>query len=334
MPLSYGEGTIAEHRACRHDAVVFDVSHLGTVRVEGADAFDRLQAALTNDLRQDRARSGPVHPPPRRDGRVGGRRHHRLVGVRRGLRRDAQRLEHRPGGRGIGGEDTTDTRCIIAVQGPHARTRLATVAPDAAAVPRFGVAPFVWEGVPCVAAGTGYTGEDGVECAVPVDAADALWAALLASRHPAGRPRGPGHPPPRGRPAPARPRARTGHHPAAGRAGLGGRLGQARLPGPCRPGRRAGTRGGPPAGRAGHRRPPAPARGIGWSARTAGRPARSPAGTSRPMLEHGIALAFVDTVRGRSRAVDGRRDRAAGTVDPGHRGHHSRSPGRPVGVGR
>ena len=59
------------------------------------------------------------------------------------------------------------TRCIIAVQGPHARTRLATVAPDAAAVPRFGVAPFVWEGVPCVAAGTGYTGEDGVECAVP-----------------------------------------------------------------------------------------------------------------------------------------------------------------------
>ena len=32
------------------DAVVFDVSHLGTVRVAGADALDRLQAALTNDL--------------------------------------------------------------------------------------------------------------------------------------------------------------------------------------------------------------------------------------------------------------------------------------------
>ena len=50
MPLAYGGGTIAEHRACRQDAVVFDVSHLGTVRVEGADAFDRLQSALTNDL--------------------------------------------------------------------------------------------------------------------------------------------------------------------------------------------------------------------------------------------------------------------------------------------
>jgi len=45
MPLSYPAGTIAEHTACRTGAVVFDVSHLGTVRVEGHDAFDRLQAA-------------------------------------------------------------------------------------------------------------------------------------------------------------------------------------------------------------------------------------------------------------------------------------------------
>jgi len=52
MPLSYPSGTIAEHRACRHDAVAFDVSHLGTVRVEGPDAFDRLQSALSNDLRK------------------------------------------------------------------------------------------------------------------------------------------------------------------------------------------------------------------------------------------------------------------------------------------
>ena len=52
MPLSYPEGTLAEHRACRHDSVVFDVSHLGTVRVEGADAFGHLQSALSNDLRR------------------------------------------------------------------------------------------------------------------------------------------------------------------------------------------------------------------------------------------------------------------------------------------
>src|SRR5205814_8266281 len=52
MPISYPAGTVAEHRACRSAAVAFDVSHLGTVRVEGRDAFVRLQQSLTNDLRR------------------------------------------------------------------------------------------------------------------------------------------------------------------------------------------------------------------------------------------------------------------------------------------
>ena len=55
MPLSYGDGTIAEHKACRTGGVVFDVSHLGTVRVEGSGSLTRLQAALTNDLQEERA---------------------------------------------------------------------------------------------------------------------------------------------------------------------------------------------------------------------------------------------------------------------------------------
>ena len=42
MPLAYPQGTVAEHRACRESAVVFDVSHLGTVRVTGPAAFDHL----------------------------------------------------------------------------------------------------------------------------------------------------------------------------------------------------------------------------------------------------------------------------------------------------
>ena len=50
MPLSYPSGTLDEHRACRQAAVVFDVSHLGTVRVRGGGAYDRLQRAFTNDL--------------------------------------------------------------------------------------------------------------------------------------------------------------------------------------------------------------------------------------------------------------------------------------------
>jgi aminomethyltransferase len=61
------------------------------------------------------------------------------------------------------------------------------VAPDAAEVARFTVKRFSWEGADCVAAGTGYTGEDGVECAVPTDIASPFWEAVLdAGIPPAG----------------------------------------------------------------------------------------------------------------------------------------------------
>jgi aminomethyltransferase len=181
MPLSYTEGTIAEHRACREDSVVFDVSHLGTVRVEGPDAFDRLQAALSNDLRRVApGRAQYTHLLDDGDGSVVDDIIVWWVGEDAfDVMPNASNTERVVSA--IGGEDTTADRCILAVQGPHARTRLATVAPDAAAVPRFALSPFVWDGVACLAAGTGYTGEDGVELSVPADAAEALWSALLGT---------------------------------------------------------------------------------------------------------------------------------------------------------
>jgi aminomethyltransferase len=181
MPLSYGDGTLAEHRACRGDAVMFDVSHLGTVRVEGDDGFDRLQTSLSNDLRRvGPGRAQYTHLLDERDGSVLDDIivwwvSDRVFDVMPNASNTSRVKD------ALGGEDTTASRCVIAVQGPHARVRLATIAPEAASVPRFGVAGFVWEGVACLVAGTGYTGEDGVECVVPVDAAEALWTALLAT---------------------------------------------------------------------------------------------------------------------------------------------------------
>jgi aminomethyltransferase len=81
----------------------------------------------------------------------------------------------------IGGSDVTAERAVIAVQGPEARQRLSRIAPDAAAVHRFHVERFEWDGWPCLVAGTGYTGEDGVECSVPAGAATAFWDAVLAA---------------------------------------------------------------------------------------------------------------------------------------------------------
>jgi len=181
MPLSYPAGTLAEHRACRTGAVAFDVSHLGSVRLRGADAFDRLQRALTNDLgRIGPGRAQYTHLLEEGDGSVvddiivwwvGDDDFHVMP--------NASNTD--PVVSALGGDDVTAGRAVIAVQGPDARRHLSGVAPEAAEVARFAVRPFSWKGADCVAAGTGYTGEDGVECAVPAGMAPSFWDALLAT---------------------------------------------------------------------------------------------------------------------------------------------------------
>ncbi|MDG1187061.1 MAG: glycine cleavage system protein T, partial [Ilumatobacter sp.] len=42
MPIAYPSGTVSEHLACRGSAAMFDVSHLGSVRISGDGSFDRL----------------------------------------------------------------------------------------------------------------------------------------------------------------------------------------------------------------------------------------------------------------------------------------------------
>jgi len=184
MPLSYPAGTLSEHRACRDDAVVFDVSHLGTVRVEGPGALDRLQSSLTNDLR----RIGPGRAQYTHllddDGSV---LDDIIVwwvdddafDVMPNASNTERVVAAFEGDDDCRSADTTATRAVLAVQGPNARERLARIAPEAAAVGRFRVERCTWGAVECVVAGTGYTGGDGVEVAVPADAAGDLWAALL-----------------------------------------------------------------------------------------------------------------------------------------------------------
>jgi aminomethyltransferase len=179
MPLAYPAGTVEEHLACRRAAVAFDVSHLGTVRVVGEQALDRLQSELTNDL-------GKIGP--------GRAQYTHLLDADDAsvlddiivwwLAEDA--FDVMPNASNtdrvrasVGGEDVTGTRAVIAIQGPEARRLLEPVAPEATSVGRFRVQRFEWRGTPCTAAGTGYTGEDGVEVAVPADAAPAFWRAVL-----------------------------------------------------------------------------------------------------------------------------------------------------------
>jgi len=181
MPLSYAGGTIVEHTTCREDAVVFDVSHLGTVRVEGDGARDLLQSTLTNDL--DKISPGRAQYTHLLDDVDGSVLDDIIVWwlsetVFDVMPNASNTVRVR---KAIGGTDVTASRAILAVQGPNARERLAVVSPEAAAVGRFRVTGFSWNGAECVAAGTGYTGEDGVECRVPAEVAPAFWETLMAT---------------------------------------------------------------------------------------------------------------------------------------------------------
>ena len=187
MPLAYPSGTLAEHAACRTGAVIFDVSHLGTVRVEGPTAFEQLQACLTNDLtRIAPGRAQYTHLLAEDDASV-------LDDIIVWWVSD-QIFDVMPNASNtervvaaIGGMDTTATRAVIAVQGPEARAVVAKVCVEAAAVKRFTVEEVQVCGFSCVVAGTGYTGEDGIEIAVPSVGAAIVWNALYeAGAIPAG----------------------------------------------------------------------------------------------------------------------------------------------------
>jgi aminomethyltransferase len=200
MPLRYGS-VLDEHRACREGAVVFDVSHLGSVWVRGPGAFDALQGLLTNDLTKiGPGRAQYTHLLDEADAHVvddiivwwtqpGGpgvspEMNELLVipnasNTAPALDALRQAAASSPGGAEV--EDVTGERSFLAVQGPEARARLAEVAPVAAAVGHFGVVASPVPGGQALAGGTGYTGEDGVELFLPADVAGPVWRALLAA---------------------------------------------------------------------------------------------------------------------------------------------------------
>ena len=181
MPVQY-EGVIAEHKAVRTDAGVFDVSHMGEFDVEGPRAADLLQATLSNDL--DR-----VSP--------GGAQYTLLTNETGGILDDliAYRLEEgryllivnaanrEPDfawlkEREIPGSDVrnvSDEYGLLAVQGPRAIERLGL--PPAKP---FTFAEATIDGVECMVNRTGYTGEDGCELLTAAEDAGELWDAVLA----------------------------------------------------------------------------------------------------------------------------------------------------------
>jgi aminomethyltransferase len=180
MPVQYA-GVIAEHRAVRGDAGVFDVSHMGEFEVEGPRATDLLQATLSNDL--DRIGPGQAQYTlltNERGGILDDLIVYRLEPARyllivNAANRDSDfrwLKEREIPGSDV--RDVSDEYGLLAVQGPRAIERLGL--PEARA---FTFAEGEIDGIPCMINRTGYTGEDGCEVLVMAEDAGALWDGVL-----------------------------------------------------------------------------------------------------------------------------------------------------------
>jgi len=174
MPVQYA-GIGEEHRAVRTKAGVFDVSHMGQLRLAGEGAREYLQARLTNDL--DRIDGGHAQYTLLTnkeggivDDLIAYRRaddDYLLVVNASNVAADHAALPET--------QDVSAEWALLAVQGPDALELLGIE-----------VEPFTFRedadvlGVRCLVAGTGYTGERGCELGCAPEDAGRLWDAVLA----------------------------------------------------------------------------------------------------------------------------------------------------------
>jgi aminomethyltransferase len=188
MPVEY-EGIRAEHRAVREHAGVFDVSHMGQVETTGPGAEAFLQHVLSNDVAAIAPDGAQYSVLCRPDGGVLDDLFTYRLGPERFLtvtnaanhERDLAWLREHIAGFDAEVADRIDAYAMLAVQGPAARGLLAPLA-DGELPARFRTATLTVAGAPgTLVAGTGYTGEDGVELLVAPAHALAVWDAVTAA---------------------------------------------------------------------------------------------------------------------------------------------------------
>ena len=195
LPMRYGEGTVAEHRATRSAAGLFDVSHMGVLELHpgaGGDAgsvaawLERCVPGAITSLTPGRMRYSLFTTPAGGvlDDLIVSNLDDRLRLVVNAVRTDADLAMLRD----VNGGDDGDVRitvlddvALLALQGPAAAGVLARWAPNAAELAFMTTAPMSIDGVECEVSRCGYTGEDGFEVAVPSSEASHIARLLLSS---------------------------------------------------------------------------------------------------------------------------------------------------------
>ena len=185
MPVQYPAGLMAEHHHTRQAAGLFDVSHMGQLRLSGPDAaaaFESLMPVDVINLAVGKQRYGLLLND------AGGIIDD-LMFVNRGedifvivngacKHGDLAHIQAR-----IGSRCTIEPqfdRALLALQGPQAVNALARLLPGVQTLVFMTGAAFTWDSAELFITRSGYTGEDGFEISLPANAAEAFARALLA----------------------------------------------------------------------------------------------------------------------------------------------------------
>lgn len=187
MPINYGS-QIEEHHAVRRDAGMFDVSHMTIVDVTGAQAKDYLRYLLANDVAKLKEKGKALYSGMLNE--EGGvvddlivyffeDTNYRLVVNSATREKDMNWLNDKASGFDVTITEKPDF-AMIAVQGPNAKEKAATLFSAAQKEAVAGMKPFFGvQAEDLFIATTGYTGEAGYEIMVPKAQAGSFWQSLL-----------------------------------------------------------------------------------------------------------------------------------------------------------
>lgn len=195
MPVQYS-GILQEHQAVRTRAGLFDVSHMGEFKVEGAGALAFLQHLVPNDVSRLALGQALYTQLCRPDGNTLDDlliyhldEHNYMLVVNAGnIENDLAWVQQQAEAfADVTITDQSDTIGLLALQGPAAQSILQPLTGvDLAVIGYYHFTTGAVDGIHCIISRTGYTGEDGFELYCPAKDTVKLWNDLLAAGKPHG----------------------------------------------------------------------------------------------------------------------------------------------------